>query len=358
MARRLGDTAPIQLERLSGNRTFAKGPGEWSTAWPYLLRAQRVEHGPAQVRAKDSQRKLRGSGSAMSNTTVRAAIRRDRAIVIAALTLITVLAWAYTLRVAPQMMMEKPVPTSADGGRSNMPGMTLSGAKSDMNEVNTGGVSAAAKPGFRSWSIADFGFVFVMWAVMMVGMMTPTVTPMVLLYSAVGRRTATTSGRPLAPTGWFLAGYLSAWVAFSLAATAAQWILTRLALLTPMMESASNIFGGLLLVAAGLYQWSPLKDTCLMHCQKPLGFLMSRGGFRSEPFAALWLGAEHGLYCVGCCWVLMALLFAGGVMNVLWIAGLAILALAEKVVPTGRLIPRLAGAGLAVGGLFLLFGSA
>lgn len=274
----------------------------------------------------------------MTKTTVNAVLRRDRAIVIAALATISVLAWAYTLWLAAQMseMAMAAVPAAAGGG------------------MDMGGMSTAAEPAFRSWTIADFGFVFIMWAVMMIGMMTPSVTPMALLYAAVGRKAAS-SGRPLAATGWFLGGYLSAWIAFSLAAASAQWILTRLVLLTPMMERASDIFGGLLLVAAGLYQWSPLKDTCLKQCQTPLGFLMSHGGFRPEPFLALRLGAAHGLYCVGCCWVLMALLFVGGVMNVLWIAGLAILILAEKVVPTGRLISRVAGAGLATAGLFLLF---
>lgn len=294
----------------------------------------------------------------MSKTATDPVIRRDRAIVMAALAIIGVLAWAYTLWLAAQMSM------IGGSAGSNMPGMTLSGAAGDMHGMNMGGMnlggvdmggaSATPEPGFRPWNVADFGFVFVMWAVMMVGMMTPSVTPMVLLYTAVGRMAAA-SGRPLAAAGWFLAGYLSAWIAFSLAATTAQWILTRLALLTPMMEGTSDLFGGFLLIAAGLYQWSPLKSTCLKHCQTPLGFLMSHGGFRSEPFAALRLGAEHGLYCIGCCWVLMALLFVGGVMNVLWIAGLAILVLLEKVVPTGRLIPRLSGAGLAIGGLFLLF---
>jgi predicted metal-binding membrane protein len=187
---------------------------------------------------------------------------------------------------------------------------------------------------------------------MMVGMMTPSVAPMVMLYAAVGRKAAA-SGRPLAATGWFVAGYLSVWIAFSLAATGAQWTLTQFALLTQTMTSASDILGGAVLIAAGLYQWSPLKDTCLSQCQTPLGFLVSRGGFRSDPFGSLRLGAEHGAYCVGCCWVLMALLFVGGVMNVLWIAGLAILVLLEKVVPTGRLIPRLAGAMMVFGGLFL-----
>jgi predicted metal-binding membrane protein len=217
----------------------------------------------------------------------------------------------------------------------------------------SGGMGAAADPTFRPWRMTDFVFMFVMWAVMMVGMMTPSVTPMVLLYATAGRN-AVAHGRPLAATGWFLAGYLTAWIAFSLFATGAQWILTQLALLTPMMQSASGIFGGSVLIAAGLYQWSPVKDICLKQCQSPLGFLMSRGGFRSEPLGALRLGAEHGLYCVGCCWVLMALLFVGGVMNVLWIAGLAVLVLLEKVVPTGRLVSRLAGAALAATGLYLL----
>ncbi len=292
----------------------------------------------------------------MTETAVNAVLRRDRAVVIAAITTISVLAWVYTLWLAAQMStMEMPAPAAGSGMTGmNMPDMTMPGASGTMSGMSVSGMSAAAEPAFRPWSIADFSFMFIMWAVMMVGMMTPSVAPMVLLYATVGRNAAA-SGRPLAATGWFLAGYLSAWVAFSLAATSAQWILTRLALLTPMMESASGAFGGFVLIAAGLYQWSPLKDTCLKQCQTPLGFLVRRGGFRSEPLGALRLGAEHGLYCVGCCWVLMALLFIGGVMNALWIAGLAILVLVEKVVPTGRLIPRLAGAGMAVVGLFLLF---
>ena len=270
----------------------------------------------------------------MTETAVRAAVRRDRAIVITAIVAISVLAWAYTLWLAAHMsMMDMSPPAPRSGG--------------------VGGMGAVAEPNFRPWRMTDFVFMFIMWAVMMVGMMTPSVTPMVLLYATAGRN-AVARGRPLAATGWFLAGYLAAWIAFSLVATGAQWILTQLALLTPMMQSASGIFGGLVLIAAGLYQWSPVKDICLKQCQSPLGFLMSRGGFRSEPLGALRLGAEHGLYCVGCCWVLMALLFVGGVMNVLWIAGLAVLVLLEKVVPTGRLVPRLAGAALAATGLYLL----
>jgi len=285
----------------------------------------------------------------MTQTVVTRTLRRDRAMVVMAIVIITVLAWAYILWLAAQMGMAE-VATAATA-EDAMAGMHMPGGSGTMAGMDMG---AAVEPVFRPWSVADGAFMFSMWAVMMVGMMMPSVAPMVLLYAAVGRK-AGASGRPFVATGWFVAGYLSAWIAFSLAATGAQWTLTRLALLTPMMESASGIFGGIVLIAAGLYQWSPLKDTCLRQCQTPLGFLMNRGGFRSNPFAALRLGAEHGAYCVGCCWVLMTLLFVGGVMNVLWIAGLMILILVEKVVPMGRLIPRLAGAVIAAGGVFLLF---
>jgi predicted metal-binding membrane protein len=263
-------------------------------------------------------------------------LRRDRTIVLSAIVAITALAWAYVLWLAANMDM----------------GMGLSMGTSMGKTMS--GMGAMLKPTFRPWSVVDFTYMFVMWAVMMVGMMMPSVTPMVLLYANVGRKAAE-NGRPLAATGWFVAGYFLAWTGFSLAATVAQWQLSRLALITPMMSSASDLFGGLLLVAAGLYQWSPLKDACLTHCQSPLGFLISRGGFSASPWGSLRLGAEHGSLCVGCCWVLMALLFVGGVMNLLWIAGLTIFVLLEKIIPAGRLVPRLAGAALAAAGLFLLY---
>jgi predicted metal-binding membrane protein len=271
----------------------------------------------------------------MTDATITTVLRRDRAIVLSAIVIITALAWAYILWLAANMNM---------GIGSSM--------ETSMGKI-MGDMGAMLKPTFRPWSVADFAFMFVMWAVMMVGMMLPSVTPMLLLYAKIGRKTA--DGRPLAATGWFVAGYLLAWTGFSLAAVVAQWQLSRLALITPMMSSASDLFGGLLLVAAGLYQWSPLKDACLTHCQSPLGFLLSRGGFRTSPLGSLRLGAEHGSLCVGCCWVLMALLFVGGVMNLLWIAGLAIFVLTEKIIPTGRLIPRLAGAVMAAAGFFLLY---
>jgi predicted metal-binding membrane protein len=114
------------------------------------------------------------------------------------------------------------------------------------------------------------------------------------------------------------------------------------------------MFGGAILIAAGLYQWTPLKDVCLRQCQTPWLFIQRHGGFRREAMGCLRLGARHGAYCVGCCWALMALLFFGGVMNVLWIAGIAMLVLVEKVIPAGRAVARIAGAGFLAGGAWLL----
>jgi predicted metal-binding membrane protein len=227
-----------------------------------------------------------------------------------------------------------------------MGGMDMTGFR--MVPAGLGVMMPAAAP----WAPVEFAFVFVMWAVMMVGMMTPSVAPMVLIYARVGRQAAE-QGKPFAPAAFFAGGYLLVWTAFSAAAALAEWALDRALLLTPMMESASRTFGGAVLIAADVYQWLPLKDACLRQCQAPLQFMQRHSGFRRNAAGSLALGARHGLYCLGCCWALMALLFVGGVMNVLWIAVLTVIVLAEKVVP-GRLIPRLAGAGLIAAGIAML----
>jgi predicted metal-binding membrane protein len=136
-------------------------------------------------------------------------------------------------------------------------------------------------------------------------------------------------------------------------ATGAQWALERAALLAPATARAPNTLGGLVLLAAGLYQLTPLKNACLSQCQSPLFFIQRHGGFRADAFGSLWLGLTHGAYCIGCCWALMALLFVGGVMNVLWIVGLTALVLLEKLSPPGRLLPVLVGCGLRAAGLWL-----
>jgi predicted metal-binding membrane protein len=268
----------------------------------------------------------------MSDTALEAVLRRDRFVVIVALAVITALAWADLAWLAGDMAMG---------------GMDMTGYR--MIPAGRGLMMPADAP----WQPIEFGYVFVMWLVMMIGMMMPSAAPMILIYARVGRQAAS-EGKPFASSVWFAGGYLLAWTAFSLVATSAQWALERAALLTPMMESASNRLGAAVLILAGVYQWVPLKDACLSHCRSPLLFIQQHGGFRREPIGALALGFRHGIYCIGCCWALMALLFVGGVMNLFWIATLAILVLFEKVVPFGRVVARAAGLVLIAGGVWLM----
>jgi predicted metal-binding membrane protein len=268
----------------------------------------------------------------MSDSVLEAMLRHDRAIIIAALSVLTVLAWVDLVWLANDMAM----------GGTDMTGFR-------MIPAGQGLMTPASDP----WRPIEFGYMFAMWTVMMFGMMTPSVAPMILIYARVGRQ-ALTDGKPFAATAWFAGGYLLAWTGFSLAATTAQWALERATLLTPMMVSASIILDGVVLIVAGLYQWTPLKEVCLSHCQAPLTFILRHGGFRSDRGGALTLGLRHGLYCIGCCWALMALLFVGGVMNLFWIAALAILVLLEKVIPSGRIIARFAGLTFIAGGGWML----
>lgn len=269
----------------------------------------------------------------MTDSTLETVLRRDRLIVASALGVIAALAWAYTLWLAADM---------------DMVGMSMSGFR--MIPSGIGMMAPATAP----WSAIEFTLVFVMWAVMMVGMMAPSAAPMILMYARVGRQ-GRIGGKPFAATGWFAAGYFLAWAAFSLAATLAQWLLERAALLDGRMANTNTLVGAVVLIAAGIYQWTPLKDACLANCQTPFGFLMTHGGFRSSIRGCIHLGLLHGTYCVGCCWTLMALLFVVGVMNVLWIALLALLILVERLTPWGRWIGRIAGVVcIAVGAWMVL----
>ncbi len=267
----------------------------------------------------------------MADGTLEAVLRRDRLIVAIALGVIAALAWAYMLWLA-----------------HDMDGMNMSGFR--MVPAGMGMMAPATAP----WSAVEFAFVFVMWAVMMVGMMAPAAAPMILMYARVGRQ-GKSAGKPLAATGWFATGYFLAWSGFSLSATLAQWILERKALLDARMTSTNILLGACVLIAAGIYQWTPIKNACLVQCQTPFRFLMTHGGFRGNVLGCLRLGLLHGAYCVGCCWVLMALLFVVGAMNVLWIALLALLVLLEKLTPWGRWVARTVGAVcIAVGARMVL----
>jgi predicted metal-binding membrane protein len=259
-------------------------------------------------------------------------LRRDRAIIIASLVVLTVLAWFDLLRLSNDM---------------EMGGMDMTGYRM----IPSG--QALMMPASLPWQPIEFAYVFLMWIVMMIGMMTPSVTPMILVYARVVHHA--THSRPFASVAWFAGGYFLAWSAFSLIATSLQWGLERAALLTPTMASASNIVGGILLILAGVYQWTPLKDICLRQCQAPLGFILSHGGFKKTTTSSLALGFRHGAYCLGCCWALMVLLFALGVMNLFWIAALAMIVLIEKIVPSGRAIARIVGLAFFARGVWMLF---
>jgi predicted metal-binding membrane protein len=201
------------------------------------------------------------------------------------------------------------------------------------------------------WSIGYFTAMLAMWIIMMVGMMVPSAIPTILIYASIVRK-ATREGSSLAATEVFAAGYVVIWTLFALVATIAQWALDRMALLSPMMMSNSNILGGVLLLAAGAYELTPFKAACLRHCRSPIQFLASR--WKPGGLGAFQMGIEHGSFCLGCCWVLMALLFFGGVMNLWWIGGLTLFVLLEKVFPFGALAGRMIGAIVAVCGLLVL----
>ncbi|SFL90956.1 DUF2182 domain-containing protein [Marinobacter zhejiangensis] len=202
----------------------------------------------------------------------------------------------------------------------------------------------------RPWTASYFLMMFLMWAIMMVAMMLPSAAPMILLYRQVARHNRLS--HPGLGTALFVTGYVIVWTLFSLAATTAQWQLEQAALVTPMMKSSSVPLSAGILILAGLYQWSPWKDTCLRHCRGPFAFVMQhwKPGLRG----ALAMGLHHGAYCVGCCLLLMMLLFVGGVMNLMVIALIAVLVLLEKVLPWGRLVPRVLGTVAITAGVALL----
>jgi predicted metal-binding membrane protein len=208
-------------------------------------------------------------------------------------------------------------------------------------------------PSMQTWGITDTSLNFVMWVVMMVAMMTPSAVPVLMMYRTVSQMQNKANSQ-VSSTWLFLSGYLVTWVGFSAAATLAQWGLHSAALLTPMLASVSPLLGGGLLVAAGAYQLTPLKDACLSHCRTPMGFLLAE--WREGKLGALLMGMRHGFYCVGCCWLLMALLFVGGVMNLVWVALIAAYVLIEKVAPARLWISRISGLAAIAWGLWLVVG--
>ena len=216
-------------------------------------------------------------------------------------------------------------------------------------------VHAASAPG--AGDLSYWIIMASMWWVMMIAMMLPSAAPVVLLYARVYRHGQKRGqiNSPYVPTASFVAGYLLVWLAFSLVATGMQWLLGQLGLLDAMMMWSTNtaLSGGLLAVA-GIYQFSAPKSACLKHCRSPVEFVSQR--WRKGRIGAATMGIEHGLYCVGCCWLVMALLFVGGIMNLVWIAGLAFLVLLEKLVPHERWVGRMSGSLMIAAAIYLLLG--
>jgi predicted metal-binding membrane protein len=266
---------------------------------------------------------LRSTGVVRSQSAVAGLIRRDRVVITSCIVLITALAWAYLVHLHNQM------------SSSEVPETMM--AKMGM-VINA------------PWGAPDVFFTFLMWAVMMIGMMSATATPVLLLFSGMhgqqGER-----GAPFTVLLFGL-GYITVWLGFSASAALAQWGLHQGALLSSSMAAASPRLAGAILIAAGAYQLTPAKGACLRQCQSPLGFLLSN--WRDGASGALQMGLRHGVYCLGCCWALMCVLFAVGVMNLAWVAALTAFILVEKFGRTGALVSRVGGVVMIAFGVLVV----
>ena len=269
---------------------------------------------------------------AVTDTTVlETVLRRDRRVVVAALVAVIVVAWIWIV-------------LGAGTGMSAV-AMTQMAGMPDMDMMMERAV----------WTPGYAALIFAMWWVMMVAMMLPSAAPMLLLF-ARANRAQKARDRPYVATGIFAAGYLAAWGGFSALAAVLQWGLEQLYLLGPMMTTTSYWLGGAILLAAGLWQLTPVKGVCLRHCRSPLSFLAQK--WQPGRLGAFRMGLEHGTFCLGCCWFLMGLLFFGGIMNLFWIAGLAGFVLLEKTIPMGHWIGRIAGVAFAAWGVVMLASAA
>ena len=260
----------------------------------------------------------RGFVSSQRPPILESIVQRDRLVLLSALVGISAIAWAYTIVL------------SGDAGHAAH-------------------ATILAEP--RIWTGTDLAMTFGMWTVMMLAMMLPTVAPMVLSLAEISRGQSVPAS-PVAPATGFLLGYAIVLTAFSLFAAVAQWGFHQAAWTSMTGESTNRVFAGVVLLGAGAFQFSRLKDACLHRCRSPLWFLMTQ--WRPGTLGGIKMGIAHGRFCIGCCWALMALMFIGGSMNLLWTAGLALFMLAEKAMPAGRAIGRIAGAGLVVWGAGVL----
>lgn len=262
-------------------------------------------------------------GAIRSPSPLAAASGHARGLIGSCVVLVTALAWVYLVHLNRQMASSL--------------------------EANTM-MATMAMPMNQPWSNRDVFFTFVMWAVMMIGMMTASATPVLLLFAGAQTRR---EARGVAPAvSSFALGYLAVWLGFSACAALAQWGLHQAALLSSPLATASPRLAGATLIAAGAYQLTPLKGACLTRCQSPLGFLMSN--WRDGALGAFGMGLRHGVFCLGCCWALMGVLFVVGVMNLAWVGVLTVFILIEKIGPTGAGVARAGGAILVALGVIVV----
>lgn len=247
----------------------------------------------------------------MDTTALERTLRHDRILVVSGLSLLVLLSWGYLI-------------LGSDGGSQDMADMVMSWEP-------------------MPWTLEHWAVMLLMWLVMMAAMMLPSAAPMILLYTKIARSHAPDGTRAMG-TDVFVLGYVMVWSVYSVAAVIMQFWLERLALLSSAMEMTSLALAGSVLIMAGIYQWTPLKHACLRHCRSPLEFVLTH--WRTGANGAFVMGIQHGLYCIGCCWLIMLLIFVGGIMNLYWLAGLALFVLVEKVFPAGHWIGRVAGAVL------------
>jgi predicted metal-binding membrane protein len=251
---------------------------------------------------------------------VSALLRHDRALVLAGLVAVIVLSWVWL----------------------------MTGAALKMDEMDMGGGQIMLMA--PSWTVQYAAMIFLMWVIMMAAMMLPSAAPAILLVIALTKQRG--ERHAIRASGEFAFGYVAVWGAFSLVATGLQWGLDRAGLLSENMASGSVVLAAFLLFAAGVYQLTPWKHACLQHCRSPMEFLTRH--WRKGPLGPMRAGARHGAFCLGCCWMLMGLLFVGGLMNLIWIAGLALLVLIEKLFPLGPRVSQLTGVALIGWGAFVL----
>ena len=256
-------------------------------------------------------------------TSLEYVLRKDRLILTAGLFLIALLSWWYIIYLYRQMY------------------------PMNMNAL------FFAMPMTPAWTLTDFILLFLMWLVMMIAMMTPSVAPLILLFAMVNRQRKQRQN-PFVPGMYLLAGYIAAWTVFSLLATILQWALQQVSWLNPEMIITNKILGSIILITAGVFQFTSLKQSCLHHCQSPVEFIHRK--WKDGRMGAFKMGIQNGVYCLGCCWMLMILLFVSGIMNILWIALISFFVLIEKLVPHSKWISYIAGVGLVAYGIVSLIG--